>query len=336
MRIVFLGTADFACPSLEQLIARTDIELLGLITQPDKPVGRKQIITPTPTKVIALKHGLKIWQPEKVSQDTALIEELQKLKPDFLITAAYGQILKQNILDIAPVINLHASLLPKFRGAAPINWMIIHGESEVGVTTMLSDAGIDTGAILLKSTTTLDKNENALELTERLALMGAELLIKTILSFDSIKPQIQDASQVAANQLLAPFMDRKLGAIDFLASELILRSANPRQTDFKLVLPNNAKNIHNLVRATYPWPGAYFNYNDKKISILETCIPSNETNASLNWIDLATPHGLVRCARNGGSLIIRCYDGSLVELLKVKPEGRNEMTASAWFNGVLR
>jgi len=361
VRTVFLGTADFACPALEQLIAHADIEVVALITQPDKPVGRKQIITPPPPKVIAAKHGIKVYQPEKISQDLVLVEELRALKPDFLVTAAYGQILKQNVLDIAPVVNLHASLLPKYRGAAPINWMIIHGEREVGVTTMLSDAGIDTGMVLLKSSTILGENENALELTERLAMMGAELLVETLVSFKSITPLVQDASQVPPGQLLAPFMDRKLGAIDFMATEMVLGSANPRQADFRVVLANNAENIHNLVRGTYPWPGAYFMHDGKKISVLETAmVPSHSEAFSVHHDatkDTSSrtaerrgdPHaitdGLLRrsAPRNDlkftvnkqeESLMVSCYDGSLLRVLKVKPEGRNEMTAAAWFNGI--
>ncbi len=332
MRIVFLGTAEFACPALEQLIAHAGIEVLALITQPDKPVGRKQIITPPATKVIAAKHRIKVYQPEKISQDLVLLEELRTLKPDFLVTAAYGQILKQNVLDIAPVLNLHASLLPKFRGAAPINWMIIHGEHEVGVSTTLSDTGIDTGAILLKSATTLGDNENAQELTQRLALIGAELLVKTLEGGASITPIVQDASVVPAGQLLAPFMDRKLGAIDFLTTALLLGSANPRQADFKIQLANNAGNIHNLVRGTYPWPGAYFIYDGKKITMLETALINDASN--LQWVDLVVPNGLLRYARNGAAIVVRCYDGSLLRLIKLKPEGKAEMTAGAWVNGL--
>ncbi len=329
VRIVFLGTADFACPSLEQLIAHADIEVLALITQPDKPVGRKQIITPPATKVVAVKHGIKVYQPEKISHDLVLIEELRRLKPDFLVTAAYGQILKQNVLDIAPVINLHASLLPKFRGAAPINWMIIHGEREVGVSTMLSDAGIDTGMLLLKSSTVLAEDENAAKLTERLALMGAELLVKTLVLFKSITPLVQDSSAVPTGQLLAPFMDRKLGAIDFLASEMVLGSANPRQADFRVVLANNAQNIHNLVRGTYPWPGAYFMLAEKKISVLESSVIG--ASAGIPKGDLVSRMEL---DKKDQSVIVHCYDGSLLRILKVKPEGKNEMVAGAWLNGL--
>ncbi len=340
MRIVFLGTAEFACPALEQLIAHAGIEVLALITQPDKPVGRKQIITPPATKVIAAKHRIKVYQPEKISQDLVLLEELRTLKPDFLVTAAYGQILKQNVLDIAPVLNLHASLLPKFRGAAPINWMIIHGEREVGVSTMLSDAGIDTGAILLKSATTLGDNENAQELTQRLALIGAELLVKTLEEFSSIKPTVQDASIVPAGQLLAPFMDRALGLVDFAAPELILRSANPRQSDFMVCKTNTATNIYNLFRGTYGWPGLHFIYEAKKIGIVDCAIdaqchperaarkdPHTATNGSFATLKMTIN-------KPDQSITISCYDGSLLRLIKLKPEGKPEMTAGAWVNGL--
>ncbi len=394
LKLVFLGTADFACPALEKLINHPQINLLGLITQPDKPVGRKQIITAPSCKLLALKYGFVeakssnkigqtqvIWQPEKLSKDTELIEELKKLKPDFLITAAYGQILKKEILDLAPVINLHASLLPKFRGPAPINWMIIHGETRVGISTMLSDEGIDTGDILLSQDTTLGENENALELSNRLALMGADLLIKTlglsleqhnaakeyskdeqsavqqnanehskhnaIISKLGLKPQKQDLSNVPSDQVLAPFMDRNLGLINFANSEMVLGSANPRQADFKVTLANNAQNIHNLVRGTQPWPGAHFMHNGTKISVLETRVEASQTNArgaatsnlatNLITLDEGSNHILAQAIaidKNDESLIMTCFDGSLIKLLKVKPEGRNAMSGMAWYNGL--
>ena len=135
-------------------------------------------------------------------------------------------------------------------------------------------------------------------------------------------------------QLLAPFMDRKLGAIDFLATEMRLGSANPRQADFRVVLANNAQNIHNLVRGTYPWPGAYFMHAEKKISLLETSVIPNETTGSFQWVNLVVHNGLLRYARNDDALIVQCYDSSLLRILKVKPEGKNEMAARAWFNGL--
>ena len=343
MRVIFMGTADFAVPALNKLISHPGFEVLGLITQPDKPVGRKQIITAPATKLVAIEHGLPCWQPEKISTDEALIIELKSLKPDLLITAAYGQILKQNILDLAPrgVINLHASILPQYRGPAPINWMIIHGESEVGVSTMQTDAGVDTGDILLTASTKLTENETALELGERLALLGADLLIETLEKLDTITPSKQDPSSVAAEKLIAPFMDRKLGEIDFSAEHLMLGSASPRQADFKVTLPNTAQNIHNLVRGTQAWPGACFyhppsrqgetpsNHKGKKIAIVETRV----VEAPLRSAPNITP-GTIEACKEDDSILISCQNNTLLKILKVKPEGKNAMPALQWLLGL--
>ncbi len=322
-RIIFLGTPEFAVPSLRALVNAADIEVLAVITQPDKPVGRKQIISPPPVKVYAEEQGIKVYQPEKISLDEELIKDLINFQPDFLVTVAYGQILKPNVLDIAPVVNLHGSLLPEFRGPAPMNWMIIHGDKEVGLTTMLAEIGVDTGDMLLKFKTKLTANETAEELAERLAEDGAELLLKTLREFGSIEKLVQ--SSVEASRQLAPFMDKNLGRIDFYEPELILRSANPKQSEFRLVLKNSAQNIHNLVRGTYPWPGASFMDTDTHIAVLETrVIDSSSLNASPGEI-----HSIDKIT---GSFTVQCQQG-LLEILRVKPQGKNEMKALDWLHG---
>ena len=318
-----MGTPEFAVPSLQALIAAEDIDVLAVITQPDKATGRKQIISASPVKLIAEAHGIPVYQPERISQDEELIKQLINLQPDFIITAAYGQILRVNILDIAPVVNLHASLLSEFRGPAPINWMIIHGDKMVGLTTMLTGVGVDTGDILLKFQTDLGEIENAEQLTDRLAEHGAELLLKTLREFNTLAPQKQSLAD--ATRQLAPFMDKNLGRINFSDTELILRSANPKQTEFKLVLKNSAQNIHNLVRATYPWPGAYFMDSEQKIIILETRVLEHD---SLN----ASPGLISSIDKSCGSFIVACQQGSL-EILKLKPQGKNAMQALDWLNG---
>lgn len=322
IRIIFLGSPDFALPSLEALINAEDIEVLALITQPDKPVGRKQILTAPPTKILALENEIKVYQPDKISQDQELIKIVKNLKPDFLVTAAYGQILKTNILEIAPVINLHASLLPEFRGPAPINWMIIHGDTKAGLSTMLTDIGVDTGDILLKQETDLFPSDNAETLTKRLAQMGAPLLLKTLREFKSIKAIKQ--SDLNSPRQLAPFMDKALGQISFVAKEMVLGSANPKQSDFNFVQKNSAANIHNLIRATYPWPGAYFMIDDQKIIILETQISDQ--------VSKETPGTIVGSDKQKGSITVQTQDG-LLEILKLKPQGKSEMRAYDWLNG---
>lgn len=322
-KIVFLGTPDFAVPSLRALVNADDIEVLAVITQPDKAVGRKQTITPPPVKVYAEEQGIKVYQPEKISLDEQLVKDLIALQLDFLVTVAYGQILKPNILDIAPVVNLHGSLLPEFRGPAPMNWMIIHGDQVVGLTTMLAELGVDTGAMLLKSQTDLGVNETSEELAERLAEVGAELLLKTLREFDSIKQQIQ--TSITSSRQLAPFMDKNLGRIVFSDIELILGSANPKQSEFKVILQNSAQNIHNLVRGTYPWPGASFMDEDLHVIVLETKVIDLDTvNASPGVI-----HSINKVA---GSFTVQCQQG-LLEILRVKPQGKNEMKALDWLNG---
>ncbi len=318
-----MGTPEFAVPSLEALINAEDIEVVAIITQPDKAVGRKQIMTAPPIKLIAEKYGIKIYQPEKISHDETLLKELIELVPDFLITVAYGQILKQNILDIAPVINLHASLLPEFRGPAPINWMIIHGDTQVGLTTMLTDIGVDTGNMLLKYTTELGKNENSEELSIRLSENGAELLLKTLREFGTTQSIKQ--APIDSSRQLAPFMDKNLGKIEFATKNLNLNSANPKQKEFRLEHINSASNIHNLVRGTYPWPGSYFMDGQQKVIILETKVSEANSTGS-------NPGVILSIDKTHGSFTVQCQQGS-IEILKVKPEGKNEMKALDWLNG---
>lgn len=320
-----MGTPEFACPSLQALIDTNDIEVLALVTQPDRAVGRKQIITPPATKELALKYSIPVLQPERISQDNDVIEQIKNLQPDYLITVAYGQILKQNILELAPVINLHASLLPDFRGPAPINWMLLHGDREAGLTTMLTDAGVDTGDILLTTKMKIDNKINAALLTKQLSELGAPLLVKTILEFEQIKPVAQTSSK--AHRQLAPFMDKNLGQINFEAEELILKSANPRQSEFEFRQVNSAEAIHNLVRGTYPWPGAWFERNGEKIIVLETQANKLETNE-----DMKGPSTISKVSKERGSFSVICHEGEL-EILKVKAQGKSETGALDWLNG---
>lgn len=324
-KIIFIGTPEFAVPSLQALYDAEDIEVLAVITQPDKATGRKQIITAPPTKVLAKSFGLTVFQPEKISQDQELISQIKKLKPDYLITVAYGQILKASILELAPVINLHASLLPEFRGPAPINWMIFHGDKKVGLTTMLTDQGIDTGAMLLQTETDLDENENAAELSLRLSHLGAKLLLKTITEFDKINPQQQQ--DLNSPRQFAPFMDKNLGLINFTAQELILKSANPKQSDFIFKQKNSAKAIHNLIRGSYPWPGAWFIHNAEKIIVLAAKVNNKETDG----INVG-PSTITKVDKKVGSFCVSCIEGEL-EILKLKAQGKNEMRALDWLNG---
>ncbi len=323
-KIIFMGTPDFAVPSLVKLAQEPKLDIALVITQSDKAVGRKQILTPPSIKTKALELGLRVAQPEKLNLDEALLSELEALKPDYLVTVAYGQILKSRILNLAPVINLHASLLPDFKGPAPMNWALIHGDTELGLTTMLSDAGIDTGNILLQCSQKFSSDINILDLSPQLAELGANLLLETLLNINSIQATVQAAPSNPLRNL-APFMNKELGRIDFSQSHLILKSANPRQSDFELKLLNSSSNIHNLVRATLGWPSAYWYFKEQKITILKT--QTRTLGASQ-----AQAGNIVEINKANKSFFVACQEGDL-EILEVKAEGKNQCSALDWLNG---
>lgn len=332
MKVVFLGTPEIAVPSLQKLIDAPDIEVLAVITQPDKPVGRKQVITPPPIKVLAKENQIPVFQPERISKDLELVEHLKSLNPDVLTTVAYGQILRENILKLAPygVVNLHVSLLPKYRGPAPINWMIINGEDTVGVCTMNTVLEVDAGDVLMTAKSRLGENESAQDLAERMSFTGADLLLETLQNIKDITPQEQVYPEDHNPETsLAPFMDKKLGEIDFGKTELIYKSANPKQSSFKVTKKNSAQNIHNLVRGTYPWPGAYFWHKDQKIIILRTEVDKDCD--LLNTAELSAGQ-IVKIDKQEESFSIATQEG-ILKFLELKPQGKGAMSATAWLNG---
>jgi methionyl-tRNA formyltransferase len=323
MKVVFMGTPEFAVPALKKIIESPNHELAFVITQPDKKVGRKKTLTSPPVKITALENNIEVFQPEKLNNDEELIERLKIIKPDLMITVAYGQIIRQVILDIAPIVNVHASILPKYRGPAPINWSLINGDKEVGVTTMLTEKGVDTGSMLMKSSIIIDEQVDAIELTDTLSFIGAELLLKTLDNYSSISPEEQVDLDNVEDQY-SPFMNKDLGEIDFSKQELVLKSANPRQDYFINKKINSAQNIHNLVRGVKPWPGAYFNYKEQKISILETDFNDEVIQAQAGEI--------IEINKDQKSFTIATQEGRLVIKL-LKPQGKKEMHASDWLNG---
>ena len=232
MRLVYLGTPQFAVPSLERLV-EAGHEVLAVLTQPDRPKGRGQKDAMSPVKEAALRLGLAVEQPERVRRPE-VVERLKAMAPEAMVVVGYGQIIPQSILDIPPlgIINVHASLLPKYRGAAPIQWAIARGEQSTGVTTMKIDAGLDTGAMLLKWETAIGEDETAVELSARLAPAGADLLVRTLADLRDIVPEPQDNTQ----STLAPILKREDGHIDW--------NMPPAE-------------ILNRVRGFQPWPGAY-------------------------------------------------------------------------------
>jgi methionyl-tRNA formyltransferase len=272
-----LGTPEFAVPSLEMLISE-GYEVVAVVTQPDKPKGRGNRMCAPPVKEFALKHGIEVIQPNKIKTDE-FVEEIRALKPDLLVTAAYGKILSKELLDVPPLgcINVHGSLLPAYRGAAPINWAVINGEKSTGITTMFTDVGLDTGDMLLKKELTIEPDTTVGELHDQMSILGAEVLKDTLaeLKNGTLKRQPQDD----ALSSYAPIMSKELGLIDWNKS---------------------AQEIHNLVRGTDPWPGAYTFLNGERIRIWRTNLVSDkhtDTNAEAGLIiEVGCDGILVKCA----------------------------------------
>ena len=294
MKLVFLGTPQFAVPTLESTI-KAGHQVAAVFTQPDRPKGRGQKDSMPPVKQAALRLGLPVHQPERIRRPD-VIEHLQTLAPEAMVVVGYGQILPQAILDIPPkgIINVHASLLPKYRGAAPIQWAIARGETRTGVTTMKIDAGLDTGDMLLKWESPIGPEETAVELGERLAAAGADLLVRTLVELDSIVPQPQDN----AHATYAPILKKEDGHIDWAMS---------------------AREIVNRVRGFVPWPGCYGSLRGMRFHIWRA-----------KPADGSLPPGQLRIA--GKKLCAGCEDGA-IELLEVQLEGKKKMTAAAFLNG---
>ncbi|MGO4883666.1 MAG: methionyl-tRNA formyltransferase [Bryobacteraceae bacterium] len=295
MRCVFLGTPNFAVPTLEAIVSAGH-EVISVVTQPDRPSGRGQQLTPSPVKEAALRHTLSVYQPERIRRPEA-VATLAKLKPDVMVVVGYGQIIPQSIIDIPPrgIINVHASLLPKYRGAGPVQWAIANGETRTGVTTMRIDAGLDTGDMLLKAETAIGLEETAMELGARLALMGAALLVETLDRIREIAPQKQDNAQAT----YAPLIKKEDGLIDWHP---------PAQT------------IHNRVRGFQPWPGAYTRFRGHQLHIWKSRVAGAAPGAGQPGSLLLHP------------LRVVCGEGAL-ELIEVQLEGRRRISADAFVNG---
>ncbi|MDR5658323.1 methionyl-tRNA formyltransferase [Serpentinicella sp. ANB-PHB4] len=279
MKVLFMGTPDFAVPCLEKLVDEK-YDVVGVFTQPDKPKGRGKRLVHTPVKDAALKHGLKVYQPTKIREETT-INLIKQLVPEVIIVVAYGQILPKSILDLPlkGCINVHASLLPKYRGAAPINWAIINGESITGITTMYMDEGLDTGDMILKESIDIHEDDTAGDLHDKLANLGSELLIKTLedITNGKLRRVKQDDKEATYCQKLT----KDLGEIDWCRP---------------------AKEIRNLVRGTIPWPTAYTTYLNKKMKVWKTSVIKGEHNyrsgtiidITQNGIDVATGKDILR------------------------------------------
>lgn len=296
MRIIFFGTPEFAVPSLKALL-NSDDKIVAVVTQPDKKAGRGRSLHYSPVKEVAMEKGVRIIQPENI-KDSSFIDELLSLNPDMIIVVAYGKILPPQILNLAPFgcINVHASLLPKYRGAAPVQWAIINGEKETGITTMRMDEGLDTGEILLQEKTIISDEDNSETLSKKLSHLGASLLLKTIkgLKEGSIKPVPQEGIATYAPPL--------------------------KKEDGRIKWSKSAEEIFNLIRGLYPWPCAYCYLNNERIKIIKAKI-----------IDGSGSPGRIERV-NKGKLVIGTGKG-LISILELQPESKKKMSVESFLHG---
>ena len=301
MKLLFMGSGSFAVPSLEALLGSPSHEVVALVTQPDKPAGRGHRLRLPPTKHVAIAHDLDVHQPAKVRHPES-VELVRELAPECIVVVAYGQIIPKSILDIPPkgIINVHASLLPRYRGAAPIQWAIARGATETGVSTMLMDEGLDTGAVLLQEPTPIGADETSAELEPRLAALGASLLERTLGRWKdgAIVPTPQDDSEAT----LAPRIKKEDALVDWS-------------------LP--AQVIGSHVRAFDPWPVAFTTFAGKPLRIWQA-IPLDGTTSS--------PHGSVVAVRDEG-IHIACGEGTILAVRDVQLSGKARMAAAEFARG---
>lgn len=299
MRIVFMGTPDFAVPSLQKLLD-AGYDVVSVLTQPDRPSGRGNKLAESPVKVLALQRGVPVLQPERVRRQEGL-DALRALAPDLFVTAAFGQILSQKVLDIPSLgtVNVHASLLPAYRGPAPVHWSIIEGETVTGVTTMLTDIGIDTGDILLRREVAIKPHETADGLTERLALAGAELLLETLQRIEAGDcPRTPQDHSIATRY---PMLEKEHGRIDWAQS---------------------AARVASLVRGVNPWPGAW------------TTLPGGEVLKiwEARTVGAYGKPGEILCADSKDGLTVACGEGAL-EVLRLQAPGAKQMPSRDYLRG---
>ncbi len=298
MRVVFMGTPEFAVPCLQKLIDLGH-NVTGVFTQPDKPQGRKMIMTPPPVKVLAQENGIKVYQPTKMRDGTAL-EMLKEANPELCIVVAYGKILPKEILEYPKYgcINIHASLLPKLRGAAPIQWSIINGFEKTGVTSMQMDEGLDTGDMLIMRDIEIRENMTAGELHDELSTLGASVLEETIDAL--LKNELNPIKQNHDEFTYAPMLSKELSPIDW------------NQT---------ANDVHNKIRGLSPWPSANAKLNGKTVKI----------HKSILSLEKGTKAGQV--VENGKRLVVCCGDMKCIEILNLQAEGKKAMSAADFMRG---
>ncbi len=297
MNVIFMGTPDFAVPCLEKLFKEHNV--IAVFSQPDKPVGRKQILTPPPVKQCAKEHNINVFQPNSLKDDET-IKQIENMNADIIVVVAYGKILPKRVLDAAKYgcINVHASLLPKYRGAAPIQWAVINGDKETGVTIMQMDEGLDTGDMLLVKKTDIDINETSEELFDRLSIIGADALI--------------EALEIIENGDISPVMQ---GESDTSYAQKITKALSPIDWN------KSAYEVHNLVRGLQTWPCAQTKLNGKNVKIHKTALSEIKGGKTGEIID------------NNKKLIVSCGDGKCVEILELQPDGKKRMDTKSFLAG---
>lgn len=322
MKIVFFGTPQFAVPSLKRLLTEPELEIIGVVTQPDKPRGRGKKLIPTPIKTVALEHKLPIWQPQSIKKDRETFQLLEQSRADAFIVVAYGQIFPPKILALPKLgcINLHGSILPQYRGAAPIQWSLYNGDRTTGITTMVMDKGMDTGAMLLKADTPIGLLENAQQVGTKLATMGADLIVETLLKLNQgvIEPIAQDSSIATYANLI-------------------------QKSDYALDLSRSALELHNQIRGFYPNCQALL--GSKKLKILATApvgdpyfsqLPPELKILEQQWDNLSALGGrsgeIVSIIKNIGP-ILQTGEGLLL-LREVQLAGKRPQSGWDFVNGM--
>lgn len=300
MRIVYMGTPDFAVYALESIISAGH-EVSAVITQPDKPQGRSKALVPTPVKKKALEHDIPVYQPEKVREEET-VNMLKNINPDAIVVAAYGQILPESILNIPKYgcINIHASLLPKYRGAAPIEWSIIDGEEKTGVTTMYMEKGLDTGDMIEKTEIVIEKDDTGETLHDKLALAGAELILTTLDALE--EGTATRTKQDDSKSCYASMLNKDMGNIDFTKS---------------------ATEIERLIRGLIPWPCAYTKIDGKTVKLYKAEVKAIDSKDYM-------PGEIIEVTKK--TFTIACGEDALI-IRSLQPEGKKQMDTVAYLNG---
>ena len=322
MKVIFFGTPQFAVPTLEKLLANPEFEVLAVVTQPDKRRGRGNKLTPSPVKKVALARDLPAWQPRRVKKNAETLEKLAEAKADAFIVVAYGQILSRKILAMPRLgcVNVHGSILPKYRGAAPIQWCLNNGEKETGITTMQMDAGMDTGPMLLKATVPIALLDNARQLAERLAGLGAELLVETLLKLE--RQEIEPIPQSNSEATYAPLIEK---------------------SDYQVDWSRSALSLHNRVRGLFPNSAAVF--RGKSLKIMASAplgpeywsqLPEEVAVIEKDWPVISTQSGrpgeVVKIYKNVGP-IVQTGEGLLL-LREVQLAGKRAQSGWDFANGM--